>query len=552
MLDIDWGSIYSKEVSRMTDAPTGGHIPTSSRLVDHVKEGRGRWRPPLRALSNLEVVNWLRDQFPDMLWLCSIIHLQGEQEGSDLAMTIVRTIQELAGRSSTGMIGAITGALSSLERVPEEFRAKIRSSLLASGLLSLAVPPIVAATLYLYEDFPGSWLFSPDQNGTSSVSIDEIEDFLNSLIANCFSGRSTVPTIAKSVVVRALVECDALRAMPNVSGWLEGVEDYPTRLSSDDRSRLDSTIRAAFLNAVHLVDKSPDESDHPTPEWPSRFWRQNWSKFDCWLEPPGPAQQSSDDESGEQWAPNSDEPNDSWQEDARTRWIDRVNDAAQRFTVAVYASDPDLYVPTRHEVLTGIVYRHIRAACVAIDSPILWTGEHGSNFIRSLIESLIVVKWLIKNDSIEWYERFKEYGRGHLKLAKLHMEDYATNLPDEYQAIWTKLEDLDALVNRDMSEEMQDILIQSTFNGVPLYKMAEDTDSLNDYRLTFAVTSSSLHGEWSFLDREVLVPCANLTHRFHRIPNADYVPTYNRTSMDLFLNRLDELVDIYIGAIEQS
>jgi hypothetical protein len=43
-----------------------------SSLADHKHVGK-RVLPPMRQLDSLHQVAWLRDAFPDMLWLCSLL-----------------------------------------------------------------------------------------------------------------------------------------------------------------------------------------------------------------------------------------------------------------------------------------------------------------------------------------------------------------------------------------------------------------------------------------------------------------------------------------------
>ena len=54
--------------------------------------------------------------------------------------------------------------------------------------------------------------------------------------------------------------------------------------------------------------------------------------------------------------------------------------------------------------------------------------EHGSPVIRALVEGRVVLKWLALKDDAELYARFRNYGRGRLKLLKLHLEDYRDSL----------------------------------------------------------------------------------------------------------------------------
>ncbi|MFN2524871.1 MAG: DUF5677 domain-containing protein [Actinomycetota bacterium] len=183
--------------------------------------------------------------------------------------------------------------------------------------------------------------------------------------------------------------------------------------------------------------------------------------------------------------------------------------------------DPDLYDPARFEVLTGITLRGLRAVHKAAADPSGWSGEHGFPLLRQVVEALIVLRWLVQKEDPAMYERFKDFGRGRLKLWMLHVRSYidaADDVPDEMR----ELDDfLSSEVNQDIWEEFQDIDLGGTFTGIDARKMAQAVGMEREYQLLFAPASSTTHGEWSALDRYVLRRCLNPLHAWHRVPRAD-------------------------------
>lgn len=125
-----------------------------------------------------------------------------------------------------------------------------------------------------------------------------------------------------------------------------------------------------------------------------------------------------------------------------TEFVNRANDQWEAFEAAAIAADPDLYDPDRFEVLTGLTARSLRIATSAIHSPAEWTLEHSSASIRALIETLITVTWLTARDELVMYSRFKDYGRGRLKLLKLHWEEFADSVDDVPAAVQGYIDDL--------------------------------------------------------------------------------------------------------------
>jgi hypothetical protein len=174
--------------------------------------------------------------------------------------------------------------------------------------------------------------------------------------------------------------------------------------------------------------------------------------------------------------------------------------------------------------------------------------EHGSSITRALLEARIVLKWLFQRDDPELFSKFKNYGRGRIKLLKLHLEEYRDSLKDPSPDLDKHIEYLDALVNQDIWEEFQDISIEGNFAGIDTRKMAEQVGLLSEYRLLFAPASASVHGEWAALDQYVLTACENPLHRHHRIPRADLHVRLGPELVDSAIAIASQLVDDYMHA----
>jgi Family of unknown function (DUF5677) len=179
----------------------------------------------------------------------------------------------------------------------------------------------------------------------------------------------------------------------------------------------------------------------------------------------------------------------------------------------------------------------------------LWTPDFGSWLLRSSVEAKIVMTWL-EHTGGDVYASFKDYGRGKLKLLKLHIEDFVDEQGDETDsAVKHYLEALTAEVNQDIWEEWQEISIDKTFSGVNARAMAVTVGLKIDYDLAFAPASGSAHGDWVALDREALTRCMNPLHRWHRINRTSMRRVITPELLDQTLNFVDDIVDVYERAI---
>lgn len=513
----------------------------TSSLQDHRRTGKVL-QPPFRTISGTNSTPWLRDTFPDMLWLCSVISQHGD-EGMSLAAKFIDQVDSVIdsaaadGRIQRPSDFLLGGELASFELVPEELRSEAIYALRDNGLYDKGVPGILARALGRYSDMPGAWLLDGWRGREPIIGPDEQERYLSKVVLDSSHGQSAVATRAKCMILRARIKAGNIILSPEVfEEWRDVLPRYPFDITEEERRRIEPSIRATFLAfASGKYGVAEDGTDTPALTWAKTFWRQNWKLYKCRTNddsPPSGGLQASRDTITA----------------AQRDWATEVDDLQKSFDQTAQHVDPDLYIPDRYEVLTGITLRMLRSLSVLIGYPALWTMEHGSSITRALLESRIVLKWLIQRSDPELYSKFKDYGRGRIKLLKLHLEEYKDSLENPSPDLDRNIEYLNALVNQDIWEEFQDISIEGNFAGIDTRKMAEQVGLLSDYRLLFAPASASVHGEWGALDQYILTVCQNPLHRHHRIPRADLHIHLGPELVDSALLIAHQLVEDYARA----
>ncbi len=513
----------------------------NSSLKDHRRTGKVL-QPPFRTISKTKSVPWLRDIFPDMLWICAVISHHGD-EGMLLASRFIDRVESVMDAAAAD--GRITkpeklllgGELTSFEEVPVELRSEIIFALRSDDLYEEGVPGVLARALSKYSDMPGAWLLDGWRGREPIIAPDEQERYLARVVLDSAHGQSAVATKAKCMPLRARFKVGKIVLTPEVfEEWKDILPRYPFNVTEEERRRIEPSIRAAFLALSSLrYGPEEDEADAPALAWARTFWRQNWKLYKCKTsknQPPGDELRASKDTiSG-----------------AQRHWHTELDELQKSFDQTAQQVDPDLYNPDRYEVLTGITLRMLRSLSVLIGYPALWTMEHGSSVTRALLEARIVLKWLIQRDDPELFSKFEDYGRGRIKLLKLHLEEYRDSLKDPSPDLDKHIEYLDALVNQDIWEEFQDISIEGNFAGIDTRKMAEQVGLISEYRLLFAPASASVHGEWGALDQYVLTVCENPLHRHHRIPRADLHIRLGPELVDSAIAIASQLVGDYVHA----
>lgn len=502
----------------------------TTTLANHKQKG-SHLLTPIGSLPNVVHLNWLRDQAPDFIWVA--YHLT-----CDLKLgltTIVKTINfvnELLDRrlgSIPSQRPVLDGRLTSWDQIPVEVRNEVLRDLKDEGAYEITFPEEFVHILGMYPNAPGRWLIGPWLNG-SEFHIDHkvAERKLSEIIVNTAHGQSEVATRSKMLGLRGLIYAARVHFPPDTAFDL--LPRWPDDLTDDERLLVESSCRAMF-NATSTI--GPDELVNVRTQWAMDFWRSNWRMFPCY---------AADDD--------SERPIAEVVEQLRALSLELVQ-IWERFMTIAMQSDPDIYDPDRWEVITGITSRSLRSIDALIRSPYRWTQEHLPTDSRAIIESLILLRWLnLKNDN-ELFKKFKEYGRGKLKLLKLHLESYADELDDIPDYLRKQIDDLSDLVNQDIDEEYQNIQLRGDFAGRSMRLMAKDTGMERDYHLRFAPDSTGLHGEWSHLDRYALVRCMNPTHRFHRIPRPGSEDISQPDLVKELVLLAAQIVDAYQEAVKQ-
>jgi hypothetical protein len=493
----------------------------------------------MMTIPQMRLTPWLKDTLPNMLWVCSLIATNDERRGMLLASRTLDTIDdvlaEMCPADELEKRPPIDGQLTTLNLVPETARGAILAKLQSVGLYSLAVPEEFAHALGMYPAAPGRWLIEPWINEGLTIDRETAQRFLNNVLLESIHGQARVPTRAKAVVYARWCKAGRVRfAFEGADEIIELLVRYPDNLTKDELDHADAFIRASFLGLSKTFEQ--DAAPSPGKLWAQEFWRSNWHLYPCVNDDAVPGVPSSRDEIA----------------NARALYVEDVQKLHEAFLATARQSDPDLFEPDRYEVLTGITLRALRLIHAGASTPILWSGEHGAPLLRSLIEALIVLRWLIKREDPELYTSFKEYGRGHLKLLKLHLEEYADSLDEPDEDLQDYLKYLDSEVNQDVGEEWQNISIQSNFAGMNTREMAIEVGMEREYRLVFAPASSAAHGEWYSIDRYVLQRCRNLLHGGHRMPRATLTMPIGPQLIESSLSLAEDLVAAYTSAMRSG
>lgn len=504
----------------------------NSTLDQHKQKPKTKiQQPPFKQMENLRFVHWAPDILPDMLWPALMFTLYDPFDAFVITCHalnyMVEELAEYATNNPDVKQPIIDARLTSFERVPVDFRQRIIDRLRREEIYEAAFPIEFVHSLGMYTGAPGSWLIEP-QRRDLSIDWEIAQESMDQALTECNDGRSEISTFCKALLHRQWVKAGRL-SIAFETDIPELLHKYPFNSTKDEFDHVNAHIRASFNMLIGFE----EERAAASLDWSRRFWRTNWSLFLC--RRPDPAIPSSSSRADV--------------EAAIKRMAENLQHLEDDVLQAATKADPDLYNPDRFEVMTGVVVRAIRQAWSVVTTPSLWSTEIGSSPLRSVVESLITVAWLNQREDPAMYTRYKDYGRGRLKLQMLHLEAFVDSQEDPKQETLDYLDQLRKRVNDDVYEEFQDIDLSSTFSGVSMRQMAKEAGMEVDYQLYFAPASGIAHGEWSSLDRYALVRCLNPLHRFHRIPQKTYGFSLDSDLALMVLSYVERLVDLYLETI---
>jgi hypothetical protein len=393
----------------------------------------------------------------------------------------------------------------------------------------------------MYPSAPGSWLIAIAGGRPEHVDPETAQRHLAPIVVEMLNGRSPASTTVKAAVFRSFVMTGRISFAPGAVPADE-LSRYPDRVTDDEKKHVEAYLRASF-GAVLALDESVIEARRI---WAQTFWRANWHLYPCW----GEEEESVEDESRQDAAAAVGSADAEKDED---KFLAELEPLWSEFQQLALTADPDVYDPDRHEVLTGLTAHALRTCVTIALHRAMWIGEFSAPLLRVATEALIVMSWVtsveVKDPLI--YRRFKEYGRGRLKLLKLHAEEFLDSESASTANLRTLVDQLNAEVNEEYFEEFQDISLEGSFAGVDIRRMATESGLEWAYRLSYAPMSAVTHSEWSALARYTMARCHNPLHRLHQLPRSTFNPAFIPVGGAAATQLAHRLVEAYRLAIEK-
>lgn len=463
---------------------------TGDVLADH-KRDRQKLIPPLMQVAPLHEHTWHDEMLPDFLWIAFMLGRRSAWRDVYSAMDVVDRFVPEGPRFADGR-------LSMFALVPQSDRAEARAALQREA--PHALPQQFGHALGLYPSCPALWLYE-DWLAKHEPDPDVGIPLLRTLIGDHADKAGTPSTRLRMAAFSRRVTHGKL-SHPGTGVW-ELFPRYPDGLNASEQAQVESALRASWLAMF-----SQDVNEHPEILiWPRDFWLRNRELVTCDVR-----YERKEREMPAEDGPVDPEPLMQVSEiEAMLMALDDLGDQLRSIQQEVL-SDPKADEP--NAVLLGLASRMYRLLYGLLERPSAWTPDAAGLHIRPLVDTRILVGWLVTRNDPEIFAAYREHGLGRLKLLRDHIKaDLGDNLDDETQEM---LERLDRRVNLERDEWVQPVNLGS-FADVTTRTMAIEAGLKREYDLSYAPLSSYNHGEWPAVRENDTTICAEPLHRNHRV-----------------------------------
>jgi len=472
--------------------------------------------PPYEFLQNIESVAWDRDLIPEYLWMealhqkfgnLMILH-QNFNKFLDLFDSYIND-------EDISLLGLITD----FGKVPNEKREEILKN--NYDIIKELFVDIIGHVIVLYPDCPAVWLIPNEEKETFKKNHEySVKKVIESVIRLYPGKESEYCRELRILPLQRLLKYERLSFRSQVK-WPRLLLKYPYQLSTKEKEHCE---RMAILT-LNMYIEFPGGSKKRNYQWSKHFWRCNLRISPC---------------ISDVFIKKVDtvEITKKFIEELNKYMDDNIKSLKNYLFEDLRNFEYDLYDTIKDEVVIGIFSRIVRLYITFLKAPELWTRDISNIFIRCILDSSIVLKYLLKQNDINLFQKFIDYGRGKEKLQILHSQD---TYPNENTAGSENSKELATELGSDFFIESLEINLGNWIDK-SARDMAIELNMQKEYALIYNPTSEDIHGSWLSIKKSSLMNCMNPLHRFHRIPRI-YEPL-DHNLFDIMTNIVQDIIKI--------
>jgi hypothetical protein len=176
---------------------------------------------------------------------------------------------------------------------------------------------------------------------------------------------------------------------------------------------------------------------------------------------------------------------------------------------------PDWLIGEVSSVINGHLSRLSTLAVELASSPMSWNGHVAPLILRSMVECLISLRWILLDPGNRSRE-FIGYGLGQAKLLVAHLEEKITTQPDD-ESVQSIIDGKKDWIQSQIWLPFVDVNLGS-WSGSSVRQMAAEAGDEDLYHFAFSPFSACVHNTWEHIHPYDTQACDNPLHKRHRIP----------------------------------
>lgn len=443
-----------------------------SKLKDH-KFVKGKLITPFsEIMTEIKRENtWVYSRAPEYIWLALVIKYYGRIEGLKKCNYLLSELHKL-------QPSMLTPKLSYILKLSNYEQTKVYH-LFAQIINKDCFEPLFCFLPYHeYPEFFNFFFSELDYQVTYNKLYDIME-----LISNQHSDLST------DVRFVVLYFTGLSKKIVFQQNHLELFTKYPVTSHDDDSMRMiRPTVRALELMTIQL------ENEYYCEDYLNNFWGVVSKVSECkafYIEI-----KSLHDDS--------------------TYYMDRMQKIVQYFTEVYQKVNP---MNKKMMILLGqYVFAYKRIHELVTHS--LYQEISGRSITRSLIDILIIMRYLLKNEfeHENIWEEYEYYGLGQYKLIAERYIQSGKELSDSH----VNYKYIDILVQEFNDKEMLN-MDTNFFDKKSIREKAIEVNEKDLYDFYYDYDSAFEHGFWGAIRESSMLKCNNVAHMYHCIPDSDNI-----------------------------
>lgn len=180
-----------------------------------------------------------------------------------------------------------------------------------------------------------------------------------------------------------------------------------------------------------------------------------------------------------------------------------------------YSTDNTQYL---YEVIIGLLSRQISLSIYFAHSPRIWNDDIGTIILRSVVENIINIKWILHNDSDNRAKLFVDYGLSQEKLKIEHTKAQLDLLEgSDRDNLNEVIEMSEKRLNQEKFTFLTDVNLGSWCEK-SIRTIAVEAGLKDFYNQYFVPFSNSAHGTWNHIISYALKRSPNPLQQLRRRP----------------------------------